>query len=60
MECVVDALIKDQAFESKDDPSEMDGAAVVNEQCAPASETQDDVSRKEAFVVLPAPHRVSA
>jgi hypothetical protein len=60
MELVVDALIQEQAFESKDDPPEMDGAAVVNEQCAPASETQDDVSRKEAFVVLPVPHRVSA
>jgi len=56
----VDALIEEQAFEFKDDPSEMDGAEVVNEQCAPASETQDDVSRKEAFVVLPVPHRVSA
>jgi phage/plasmid-associated DNA primase len=60
MERVVDALIKEQAFESKDDPSEMDAAAVVNEQCARASETQDDVSGKEAFVVLPVPHRVSA
>jgi hypothetical protein len=60
VERVVDALIEEQAFEFKDDPSEMDGAEVVNEQCAPASETQDDVSRKEAFVVLPVPHRVSA
>ena len=56
----MDALIQEQAFGSKDDPPEMDGAAVVNEQCAPASEAQDDVSSKEAFVVLPVPHRVSA
>jgi hypothetical protein len=60
MERVVDALIKEQAFESKDDRSEMDATAVVNEQCARASETQDDVSGKEAIVVLPVPHRVSA
>ena len=55
----MDAVIEEQAFESKDDPSEMDGVAVVNEQCGPASETQDEVSKMEGFV-LTVPHRVSA
>jgi hypothetical protein len=60
MEGVMDAVIGEQAFESRDDASEMKVTAVAKEHCAPSSESQDDVARMEECVVLPEPHRVSA